>query len=344
MRTKVLYTAGTYCAAALVGLVPALAAGQVGDISNVNFPGWIPADRAAPLAFWWVDYDQQAQRYTYFYTLINRTSAEQPITTFDFGFNAPVISMSRPSGWLCATSAPVGVVCFADLPDGPPLPSGSPNGPAPAQIPPGDTLPGFVITSAYPPGYARTYVKGFAPTPYPPAWADTVPEFITPDDTTDSQRGWLPGPFKWERVITPGGGAGESAPVDNFVGFMSVDTAGTALETPAIIALKFSLGGETVDRGSLRVTLNGVNVTPDFTPGPADGADLVGVFPRWHSPVTVEQPNVLVVTVEGTDPATAQRATDTDRAVFALTDVRVFRAASPFRFENDRMPKKPKKP
>lgn len=341
MSTKIIVGAA-YCAAALVSLFPVLAAGQVGDISNVNYPGWIPADRAAPLVFWWVDYNQQSQLYTYYYTLNNRTTAEQPIRTFDLNFNAAVTSKSAPSGWRCLGH--LGTNCFARLPDIEPEPGGSPNGPAAAQIPPGDTLAGFVITSAYPPGYARTYVKGFAPTPYPPAWADTVPEFIVPDDRTDSQRGWLPGPFKWERVITPGGGSGESAPVDNFVGFMSVDTAGTALETPAIIALKFALGGETVDRASLRVILNGVNVTQDFTPGPADGADLVGVFPHWHSPATVEAPNVLVVTVEGTDPATGQRVTDTDRAVFMMTDVRVFRATSPFRFENDRMPRKPKKP
>jgi hypothetical protein len=95
---------------------------------------------------------------------------------------------------------------------------------------------------------------------------------------------------------------------------------------------------------SLRVTLNGVNVTQDFHPGPSDGADVVGVFARFHSPVTTEAPNELIVTVDGTNPATGQPATDTDRAVFTLTDSRTFRVSSPFRFENDRMEKKPKKP
>jgi hypothetical protein len=324
-----------------------VALAQVGNISNVNYPGWIPADRAAPLVYWWVDYDAQSGRYTYTYTMNNRASAEQAVIDWDLDFNAPAVSVARPSGWTKATLAPpgprAGVLFSALLPNIPPDPSGSPNGPAAAQIPPGGQLEGFVITSLYPPGYARTYVKGFAPTPYPPASADTVAEFYTPDDTTDSQRGWLIGPWRWERVITPGGG-GESAAVDNFVGFMSLDTAGTSLETPAIIALKFSLGGETVDRNSLRVTLNGVNVTQEFHPGPSDGADIVGVFARFHSPVTTDAPNVLVVTVDGIDPATGQGATDTDRAVFTLTDSRTFRATSPFRFENERMAKKPKKP
>ncbi len=66
--------------------------------------------------------------------------------------------------------------------------------PSPDQIPPGESLSGFRITSPFSPGQARTYVQGYAPVPFIKEPFGGDEEFIVPHDTTNSQRGFTIGP------------------------------------------------------------------------------------------------------------------------------------------------------
>lgn len=98
---------------------------------------------------------------------------------------------------------------------------------------------------------------------------------------------------------------------------MNVTERGTVLRDPAPIAIKLSANGETVFRETLRIELNGTDVTSAFLPGPADGADLVAVFRSGASPLEVGR-NVLVSSIEGLVPGRDRRAVDTDRIVFEV--------------------------
>lgn len=321
---------------------------QVGDASWVVYPGWQPSDRVAAIVGVSATYDAKAELWTYAYRLLNRSWGEQPIRTFDLIFNAPKSAVVAPAGWYELVMPPgsprPGVAYAATLPDDI---GDSPNGPAAAQIPVGGELEGFSLTSPYPPGHGRAYVKGFAPVPYLPDGFDES-ELRVPDDTTNSQRAWVPAPTKFTTVRSPGG---SQAGVEGFVGFMNLDTLGTVRESPAIVALKFSLSGETVFRETLQVKLNGQTVTGEFYPGPEDGAHRVGMFFDYHSPILTGQENVLEVSVEGIIPGTSTRATDTDVARFTVTDSRFWSVTSvdpndrsrKFKVEVD-LWKKPKKP
>lgn len=326
------------------------AAGQVGDVSWVVYPGWQASDKVGAIIAVSAQYDAQTQLWNYSYVLMNRSWGEQAIRTFDITFDGSKSNVAAPNGWYAIVSNPTdprpGIAYAAALRDD--IIGDSPNGPAPAQIPINSQLEGFTFTSPHPPGHARTYVKGFAAVPYLPDGYDDS-EVRVPDDTTDAQRTWVPAPKKYTTVRSAGG---VQAGVEGFVGFMNMDTLGTIQETPAIVALKFALNGETVFRETLNVTLNGQNVTGDFYPGPEDSAHRVGLFFNYHSPIVIGQPNVLVVTVEGIIPGTSTRATDTDTVRFVVTDARIWSVSSTdpsnaqpkrFRLEVD-LWKKPRRP
>ena len=64
---------------------------QVGDISGVTYPNWIPSDGVAPTVTTLVTYDGAAQLWRYEYQLANGASAAQPIISLDLAFNAAAI-------------------------------------------------------------------------------------------------------------------------------------------------------------------------------------------------------------------------------------------------------------
>ncbi|MBI4541196.1 MAG: hypothetical protein HY704_16975 [Gemmatimonadetes bacterium] len=249
--------------------------------------------------------------------MANGASAEQPIETFDLAFNAPAVRVQFPAGWW-------GIV-FVDAPNGIPgaaLAAGgseafieTPYGPTPARPPaailPGATLSGFVVESAYPPGYARTYVEGYAGVPFLPVdWSEPT---NTPDDTMNAQRGWSLGPTRYTAITTDGN---RRPAVDGFLAFMNLAT-GAELLDPAPIAIKFAINGETVYLSTFRAELNGVDVTASFFPGPPDGADRVALFRAGSSPLVLGK-NVLITSISGLVPGTTRTAIDTDRIVFTI--------------------------
>lgn len=291
---------------------------QVGDISQVNYPGWIPSDRVSPTYTVTATYSPTQLLWTYQYTVANGSSAEQALQNLGLRFNGPSQSVDQPPGWRGLDFNPPafipGVSFGARLPDS--YSGTTAEEPGAARIFPGQQLEGFVVTSAYPPGYARTYAQGFAP--YPPAPAGFHEEANLPDDTTNTLRGFTLGPIRYTQVTT---GGNRRPGADGFLGFMNLSVSNSILISPAPIALKFSLNGETVFRETLRVELNGVDVTAAFKPGPADGADLVGVFQIGSSPLQSGK-NILLTSVEGNLLGSAHRATDADRITFYIDQAR----------------------
>jgi hypothetical protein len=291
---------------------------QVGDISGVRYPGWIPSDRVAPTLTTLVSYDNAAQQWRYEYQLANGSSAEQPVKSLDLTFNGPATAVLQPSGWwgvvfVGGQGGIPGATFAAEYPE---TFVATPLGDAPAQPPaavaPGSSLSGFVIMSPYPPGEARTYIQGYAAVPYLP---DDYPEAtVAPDDTTNSQRGWSIGPTRYTLVLSDGN---RRPAVDGFLAFMNVSPSGSVLHAPAPLAIKFGINGETVNRASFTAVLNGVDVTSSFHPGPSDGADLAAVFAIGSSPLVAGK-NVLITSVDGLVPGTTRNATDTDRIVFTV--------------------------
>jgi hypothetical protein len=303
----------TLLCAALAG--PGCAAAQVGDISQVSYPGWVPADRVLAGYTVTASYNTAQALWTYAYTVSNGAGAQQALQSLRLRFNGPAQTVGQPSGWYNLTFPPPvplpGAFFGARLPD---VYSGTTaEQPGAARIPPGQGLPGFSITSAYPPGYARTYAQGFAA--YPPAPAGSTEEdFNLPADTTNAQRSFVLGPIRYTQVTT---GGNRRPGVDGFLGFMNLNVSGSVVRTPAPIALKFSLNGETVFRETLHIILNGSDVTAAFKPGPSDGADLVGVFALNVSPLQLGK-NVLQTSVEGLKMGTSQRAADVDKITFTV--------------------------
>jgi hypothetical protein len=189
-----------------------LSSGSVGaqitptDTMGMNYPGWESADQVAPQITAETSYDSVSALWTYRYTVANGASARQAIWSIDFGLEplaAPPrpLTATAPPGWKAlvfpyseAALRP-GVSFFALYPDDS---LGPASGPPSARILPGQALSGFVVTSPYPPGYARTYVQGYVALPPPPEDQDPIP----PNDTTNSQRSLTIFPNQY--VVTPG--------------------------------------------------------------------------------------------------------------------------------------------
>src|SRR5207244_1376099 len=72
---------------------------QVGDISGVTYPNWIPSDRVQPAIATNIAYDDVAHVWRYSYTVANGGTAEQPIQTLQLRFNAPATQLTIPADW-----------------------------------------------------------------------------------------------------------------------------------------------------------------------------------------------------------------------------------------------------
>jgi hypothetical protein len=190
-----------------VGASAATSTAQVGDISSVTYPGWLPSDRVYPAHTVIATYDQTAVRWTYDFTLANGSGAPQAVLKVKLRFDAPVVSTTVPINWQALVVSPTarmaGVIFRGVLPEDV---GSSPNGPALDQIAAGQSRTGFRIVSAYPPGYARSYTQGFAAVPYLPSDWESTDETGggVPADSTNSQRRFILGPSGTRRW-SPGG-------------------------------------------------------------------------------------------------------------------------------------------
>lgn len=305
---------------ALLACAPA-AAGQVGTVDPLPYPGWEPSDRVAPALAVEVSYGHVPGMWRYRYTLANGAGAAQDIWQLGFRLGGWVAQVGAPAGWFPiadteATYSPAGpgipgVEFLADIPDTSP---GDHYPPSPYQVPPGASLGGFEFHSPFPPGYVRAWAQGYAPVPFPPTGEEEDPTAYeeshpVPHDTLNAQRLTTIGPFTYTGVVTRGNLNVDTG--EGFLGFMNLAVSGTVLRAPAPIALKLSVGGETVFPETFRAVLNGVDVTARFHPGTAGGADLAALFALDELPL-LEGRNVLVTTIEGLLPGTTRRAIDED--------------------------------
>lgn len=310
-----------------VGILPVAASAQVGDTSGVNYPHWKSSDKVAPTTNVTVTYDSVSGKWHYSYVIQNGAGALQNIDDIAMQFNGAADVISGPSDWtnfLIDTLAVVPGAAFMSLSENfVSVVGGSAAAPGPSQIVPGQSMGGFGFVSPYPPGDARTYIRGYAAVPDLPDGVEEAYDY--PDDTTDAQRGWTLAPTKYTHVVTQG----TQEPADlsrsnRFLVFMNVDTLGTVLRAPAVIAVKFdNTSGDLPIRASFRALLNGVDVTSSFHPGPADGADLVAVFELGAGKPLVVGSNTLKTFVTGL-PSTIgvniyPSPVDTDTIVFTVT-------------------------
>ncbi|MBW3570645.1 MAG: hypothetical protein KY467_06025 [Gemmatimonadetes bacterium] len=268
-----------------------------------------------------VTYDGASGLWRYAYTVANGPAAAQDIWEVGFRLGGWSRTVLAPAGWTAigdtertfdiAGPGIPGTSFLADIPETPPANFYSPS---PHQIPPGASLDGFEFHSPFPPGYVRAWAQGYAPVPFPPTGEEEDPSLYEarnpePHDTVNAQRFTTLGPSRYTTVVTRGTLNLEGA--EGFLGFMNLAASGTVLRAPAPIALKFSVGGETVFPETFRAVLNGVDVTSWFHAGTAGGADRVAVLARGTLPVQ-EGRNVLVTTVEGLLPGTTRRGIDED--------------------------------
>lgn len=297
------------------------------DTMGMGYPGWESADQVAPQITPEVSYDPVAGLWTYRYTVANDASARQAIWSVDFGLE-PLAAPSRPltaaapAGWKAlvfpysqAALLP-GVTFFALFADDS---LGSASGPPPARIQPGQILSGFVVTSPFPPGYARTYVQGYVTLPPPPEERDPIP----PPDTTNSQRGVTIFPNQY--IITPTEAPGMNAAIGErgmiramipTVSAKSRPAAALKDQVPIVIMLKQLTGSG--NKASFRATLNGVDVTRSFHPARHGGADFAAVFRRGVSPLVTGQ-NRLRASVGGVDLRTGRPIADTSELRFTVS-------------------------
>lgn len=298
------------------------AAAQVGTVDPLPYPGWEPQDGVAPALSVEVSYGHLPGMWRYRYTLANGSAAPQDVWRLGFRLGGWVTQVGTPAGWLSiadteATWSPAGpgipgVEFLADIPDTSP---GNYYPPSPSQVPPGASLAGFEFHSPFPPGYVRAWAQGYAPVPFPPGAesGDSIEANPVPHDTLNAQRLTTIGPYTYTGVVTRGNLNVDTG--EGFLGFMNLAASGTVLRAPAPIALKLSVGGETVFPETFHAVLNGVDVTAHFHPGTAGGADLAALFTLGALPLR-EGRNVLATTIEGLLPGTTRRAIDEDLIQF----------------------------
>lgn len=313
---------------------------QVGSIP-LPYPGWEASDQVEPTVTVSTDFDEGTSRWTYDYVITNGSSAPQPIRSMLLRFNRGVSLVEVPNGWWFSADKENSFTESAAAIEGALFHSKMQNSftgpfwpPSDHDIQPGSFLSGLAIESSYPPGYARRYVRGYAGEPFPPDPIEDPGAYYAmnpiPHDTVNARRGWTLGPTRYTMVVT---GGNRRPATDGFLGFMNLAEKGSLLTDPAPIALEFSLNGETVLEETLEIKLNGVDVTSNFSPGPQDGADLVGVFHLGSSPL-VEGKNVLLTSVEGVIPGTGMTAKDTDRITFHVDSTLINSATSSQGLEN----------
>jgi len=182
-----------------------------------------------------------------------------------------------------------------------------------SEIPPDSALSGFVLLSPCAAGAGvRFYALGYNHHSVEPP-GDTSYARIPPW-REDSVTGFVLGPG--DRTVVHDWG-NRRPRVDGFVGMVNnpEDRGNVPADAPVTLQLRFARAGETVDRATLHVELNRVDVTARFVTNSM--GDAVAVFALGIAPLQSGR-NVLLVSVDGVVPGTNRTATDADRFVFTI--------------------------
>jgi len=225
-----------------------------------------------------------------------------------------VTDFRSPPGWRAFYSAEQGAVMWAatgyidadaEEPTGN-LP------PSDYSVSPGETLSGFSFKSFSPPGAGTAITQSYAPLFTPQseedfeAWETTKELSTLPEDNGFKLSTIVPVPdADWTGNRRPA--------VDGFLVFANVQEKAT-YSGSVLIVFRLGSAGESVDATTLRVSLNGADVTGMFKLSDQYKGHAA-VF-AGNSSSVVAGTNVLRTSVEGLVPGTTRRATDTDRVTF----------------------------
>lgn len=302
MRTHAI----TIAAAAL--LAPAPAGAQYAD-------WYLWHNEVEPSVRVTVSLDTATGDFLYRYTLANGPGARQRIESFELELAVTPSGMAAPKDWDFSfdRSTPVAGWWAAGPTDPAWTPINDMDIPSTlSEIAPGDSLTGFDLLSpcAFD-GAVAYYVRGYNHLAVRPP-DDTASWVRVPEWRNDAVRGTALGPGDCGTVRDWGN---RRPGVDGFVGLANF-AGGAALPAgPVAIQLRFARDGEQVDRRTLRVELNRVDVTAAFRTNSI--GDAVALFPPGAAPL-VSGRNVLLVSVDGIVPGTGRTATDADRFTFTI--------------------------
>lgn len=261
--------------------------------------------------------DGSTRLHVYSYVLANPGTNTAPLDTLviklDPGVDV-ITDIRSPPGWRAFYSAEQGTVMWAATgyidPDAEESTGNVPS--SDYALSPGGSLPGFSFRSFSPPGAGVAITQSYAPL-YTPRDADDFEAL-----ETSREQSTLPedNGFKLATVVPvpDADWTGNRRPaVDGFLVFANLQDK-VAYSGSVLVVFRLASAGETVDASTLRVTLNGIDVTAEFKPSDQYEGHAA-VFAMGSSPV-VSGTNVLRTSVEGHVPGTTRRATDTDRVTF----------------------------
>jgi hypothetical protein len=179
-------------------------------------------------------------------------------------------------------------------------------------VQPGESLSGFSFRSFSPPVQGVGYTQTFRPLP----WAEDADDLEgLPFLSDDPEENGFEVAIQVPSVDNDFFGNRRPA-VDGFLVFANVKNK-DSYRGSALIVVRFAAGGEQVDTGTFRATLNRQDVTAQFAFSPLYGGWAATFYPD-ASPLE-EGTNVLLTSVSGVVPGADRPALDTDRLTFIFS-------------------------
>jgi hypothetical protein len=267
-----------------------------------------------------VSFDPSTHTYRYSYTITNDSDNPRGVDHFSVkldpgarvldGIESPahwrgtfVDRDSTVSWWATDTAA---FIPSDYVDDGHSIP---PFGPF---VQPGESLSGFSFRSFSPPVQGVGYTQTFRPLP----WAEDADDLEgLPFLSDDPEENGFEVAIQVPSVDNDFFGNRRPA-VDGFLVFANVKNK-DSYRGSALIVVRFAAGGEQVDTGTFRATLNRQDVTAQFAFSPLYGGWAATFYPD-ASPLE-EGTNVLLTSVSGVVPGADRPALDTDRLTFIFS-------------------------
>ena len=263
-----------------------------------------------------VDLDPATADFRYNYTVANGAAAQQRIAELYLEIPLPVSGMATPADWEGLFGDGTQVVAFGATGDVDPAWVAAHEGDMPSftsEIAPGGSRSGFVLLSPCGPGggvtyYARGYNHVYAA---PEDASEDTPPPSVPEWRADAVQGTASGPGDCNVVADWGN---RRPGVDGMVGLVNFASGAVLPAGPVPVQLRFARGGESVQPVTLRVVLNGTDVTSQFRTN--SRGDRVAVFNIGAGAQTGR--NVMLVYVDGVAAGGSRTVTDADRFTFTV--------------------------
>jgi len=240
--------------------------------------------------------DSSTGLYTYTYTVTNASSSKQEMWIWTLALSgdaaSPIVNAVAPTGWEFAKHFGDGTVSWAatkvdsipsqDEDQGDVVPSSY-------QVKPGQSLSGFSFQTPQPTTTVKFYAQGFTQLPVAGDVGDLdAAGYILKDDEDDSIIGVTRGPLPTSTSDQP-----------SALGFFSFEHIinDAVLKSPVTISVHLNQAAGSFDPKSLRISLNGSNITALFTPN-LTNSDLQGLLSLQSTPLIVGK-NILEGTLPG---------------------------------------------